>query len=106
MAGARSKQTNRQEKFVLPSFLPLGGLSNNVRFTLKHTPSRTSAGRFAKSMIQGGGVGGVAWPYHKAKVQGGGHGTWAYKVALGQSDPLVVAGRILKTEITRDRSRH
>ena len=57
-------------------------------------------------MIQGGGVGGVAWPYHKAKVQGGGHGTWAYKVALGQSDPLVVAGRILKTEITRDRPRH
>ena len=39
----------------------------------------------------------------------GGHGTWAYKVALGQSDliqdPLVVAGRILKPrllEIGRD----
>ena len=53
----------------------------------------------------GGRVGG-AWPYHKAKVQRGNHGTWAYKVALGQSDPLVVAGRILKTEITRDRPRH
>ena len=66
-----------------------------MRITLKPPPSNLSLGGVL-----------VAWPYHKAKVQGGGHGTWAYKVALGQSDPLVVAGQILKTEITRDRPRH
>ena len=42
-------------------------------------------------MIQAGGVGGVAWPYHKAKVQGGGQ--WAYNVALGQSADPLLGGR-------------